>query len=82
MIIPGLLSKETFHSNPFFLSFELPQTSTLYYCMNSDMIVFLLFVQPILLMKFPADVKAFYMQKDAEDPRVVEAVSLFCIVQW
>jgi len=32
--------------------------------------------EPILLTRFPADVKAFYMQKDPNDPRVVEAVDL------
>lgn len=32
--------------------------------------------EPILLMRFPADVKAFYMQKDKNDPRVCEAVDL------
>jgi len=32
--------------------------------------------EPILLLKFPADSKAFYMQKDPKDRRVVEAVDL------
>jgi len=32
--------------------------------------------EPILLTRFPADVKAFYMQKDPNDPRVCEAVDL------
>jgi len=32
--------------------------------------------EPILLMRFPAGAKAFYMQKDVNDPRVVEAVDL------
>lgn len=32
--------------------------------------------EPILLTRFPADVKAFYMQKDPKDVRVAEAVDL------
>lgn len=32
--------------------------------------------EPILLMRFPAEVKAFYMQKDPKDRRVAEAVDL------
>lgn len=32
--------------------------------------------EPILLMRFPADVKSFYMQKDPNDRRVCEAVDL------
>ena len=32
--------------------------------------------EPILLTKFPADLKGFYMQKDREDTRLVQAVDL------
>lgn len=32
--------------------------------------------EPILLLRFPADVKAFYMQKDPQNRRVCEAVDL------
>lgn len=32
--------------------------------------------RPILLTHFPVEIKAFYMQKDKEDPRVTESVDV------
>lgn len=32
--------------------------------------------QPIILTHFPAEIKAFYMKKDPEDPRVTESVDV------
>jgi len=42
--------------------------------LSFQFIYYYFFLQPILLTKFPAGVKSFYMQKDKNDPRVVEAV--------
>ena len=32
--------------------------------------------EPIFLMKFPAEIKAFYMKRDEADPRLTESVDL------
>ncbi len=32
--------------------------------------------EPIFLMKFPAEIKSFYMQRDSKDTRLTESVDL------